>query len=365
MSKISNLINTTCPQGVPFSPLGEVCDIKTGANINKNYINANSGIYPVINSGKTPLGFVNIYNTENNPLGITTRGNVGFITWQQGKYYRGNLNYSCSIYNKNIIIDRYLFHLLNYFQPQIHSLSEYGSIPALNKNKLSTLKIPIPPLEVQLEIVNILDAFTKLEAELEAELEARLKQYNYYLNHLLTFSPTTTPFSPLGEVAVIKHGKDYKHLNKGLIPVYGSGGVIHYVEKYIYDKPTVLIPRKGTITNLFYLDEPFWNVDTIYYTKINNNKIIPKFLYYFLKNINLSNFNTGSGRPSLTMEILNIIPIPIPPLAKQQEIVNILDKFNTLTTDISIGLPAEIAKRKQQYTHYRNKLLTFKELPHN
>jgi type I restriction enzyme S subunit len=359
MSKISNLINTHCPQGVPFSPLGEVCDIKTG-KLNANASVAN-GKYKFFTCGSKVLN-INTYAFDTEALLISGNGNIGNIHYYSGKFNAYQRTYVLTTFNKVYI--KFVKHYLSAFLKQhIINKEKVSCIPYIVINTLSSIKIPIPPLEVQLEIVNILDAFTKLEAELEAELEARLKQYNYYLNHLLTFSPTTTPFSPLGEVAVIKHGKDYKHLNKGLIPVYGSGGVIHYVEKYIYDKPTVLIPRKGTITNLFYLDEPFWNVDTIYYTKINNNKIIPKFLYYFLKNINLSNFNTGSGRPSLTMEILNIIPIPIPPLAKQQEIVNILDKFNTLTTDISIGLPAEIAKRKQQYTHYRNKLLTFKELP--
>lgn len=136
-----------------------------------------------------------------------------------------------------------------------------------------------------------------------------------------------------------------------------------YIDTPVYDQPTVLIPRKGTITNLFYVDQPFWNVDTIYYTEIDTQKIIPKYFYYFMKTINLMSLDTGSGRPSLTQKILNKLCIPIPPLEEQERIVSILDKFEALVNDISIGLPAELAARRKQYEHYRNKLLTFDKKP--
>jgi len=165
----------------------------------------------------------------------------------------------------------------------------------------------------------------------------------------------------MSEIAVIKHGRDYKKLNSGNIPVYGSGGVMTYVDTYSYNKPTVLIPRKGTIKNLFYLEIPFWNVDTIFYTEIDTTHIVPKFLYYFMRTVDLSSLDTGSGRPSLTMQILNKIKIPIPTLEEQNRIVSILDKFDALVSDISEGLPAEISARRKQYEHYRNKLLTFQE----
>jgi type I restriction enzyme S subunit len=163
----------------------------------------------------------------------------------------------------------------------------------------------------------------------------------------------------LSEVAKIRHGKDYKNLQNGNIPVYGSGGIMTYVDKYSYDKPTVLIPRKGSITNLFYLETAFWNVDTIYYTEIDNKQIIPKFFFYFMKTVDLLSLDTGSGRPSLTMEILNKLIIPVPPLSEQERIVTILDKFDALVNDISNGLPAEIKARRSQYEYYRNQLLTF------
>jgi type I restriction enzyme S subunit len=132
-----------------------------------------------------------------------------------------------------------------------------------------------------------------------------------------------------------------------------------YVDTYAYDKPTVLIPRKGSITNIFYVDSPFWNVDTIYYTEIDTNQITPKFFYYFMKTIDLMQLDTGSGRPSLTQAILNEIAIPVPSLTIQAEIVRILDKFDALTNSISEGLPREIALRQKQYEYYRDLLLSF------
>ena len=143
--------------------------------------------------------------------------------------------------------------------------------------------------------------------------------------------------------------------------MYGTGGVMGYVDAFSYDKPTVLIPRKGSITNIFYLDMPFWNVDTIYYTEIDTTKILPKFFYYFMKTIDLEKLDTGSGRPSLTQAILDKIKIPVPSLDEQKRIVSILDKFDALVADISIGLPAELSARRSQYEYYRGKLLAFNE----
>ena len=95
------------------------------------------------------------------------------------------------------------------------------------------------------------------------------------------------------EVAKIKNGKDWKSLGEGNIPVYGSGGKMGvYVDQHAYDKPSVLIPRKGSIENVFYVDEPFWNVDTIFYTEINDKKIIPKYFYYFIENYDISKLST-------------------------------------------------------------------------
>ena len=132
-----------------------------------------------------------------------------------------------------------------------------------------------------------------------------------------------------------------------------------YVNAFAFDKPYVLIPRKGSLKNVFYVDTPFWNVDTIFYTDINTQIICPKYLYYYLTTLRLEELNMAGGVPSLTQTILNKLSIPIPPLEEQKRIVAILDKFDTLTNSISEGLPKEIALRQKQYEYYRDMLLTF------
>lgn len=170
--------------------------------------------------------------------------------------------------------------------------------------------------------------------------------------------PDGVEYKTLGEIATIKNGRDYKHLGKGNVPVYGSGGIMTYVDTYVYNKPTVLIPRKGSLGNLFYVDTPFWNVDTIFYTEVDTQQIDVKYLYYLLAKEHLENLNKAGGVPSLTQSILNKIILPIPPLEVQNEIVRILDHF----TDLAAEMQAELQARKEQYEYYRNQLLTFNKI---
>lgn len=132
----------------------------------------------------------------------------------------------------------------------------------------------------------------------------------------------------LGEIVEIKYGKDHKKLDDGDIPVYGSGGLMRYANDFIYDKESILIPRKGTLSNLFYLNEPFWSVDTMFYTKIKET-VFPKYLYYYLKGQDLVSLNVGSAVPSLTTEVLNKFEVTIPDsLETQKEIASILSSLD-------------------------------------
>lgn len=167
--------------------------------------------------------------------------------------------------------------------------------------------------------------------------------------------PEGVEYKRLGDIARIKNGKDHKSLGDGNFPVYGSGGIMRYVNTYAYDRPSVLIPRKGSLGNLFYVDVPFWNVDTIFYTEIDDAQIQPKFLYYFLTIVGLGEMNQAGGVPSQTQSVLNEVKIPIPPLEVQREIVNVLDTF----TQLEAELEAELEARRTQYTYYRNRLLDF------
>ena len=132
----------------------------------------------------------------------------------------------------------------------------------------------------------------------------------------------------LSDLMQIKYGKDHKHLADGSYPLYGSGGIMRYVEKPLYDDESILIPRKGTLSNLFYLDQPFWSVDTMFYSKINKDLVLPKYLFYTLKTCDLASLNVGSAVPSLTTEVLNEVLVTIPDLYTQTTIAEILSSLD-------------------------------------
>ena len=171
--------------------------------------------------------------------------------------------------------------------------------------------------------------------------------------------PDGVVYKNLSQVLTIKNGKDYKGFEKGDVPVYGTGGIMTYIDRAVFEKPSVLIPRKGSIDKLYYVDIPFWTVDTIYYTDIRTEVVEPKYIFYYLQAQHLEKLNTAGGVPSLTQAVLNIIKIPLPPLPIQHEIVRILDNFTELTAELT----AELAARKKQYEFYRDVLLDDKNVP--
>lgn len=133
-----------------------------------------------------------------------------------------------------------------------------------------------------------------------------------------------------------------------------------YIDTAAYDMPSVLIPRKGSIDKLYYVDKPFWTVDTIFYTEIDTDIVLPKYVYYWLQKEHLEKLNTAGGVPSLTQAVLNKVAIAVPAFEEQKRIVSILDRFDKICNDISEGIPAEIEARQKQYEYYRDKLLKFK-----
>ena len=205
--------------------------------------------------------------------------------------------------------------------------------------------------ERERELNKICEALRKL-----SENDASVKKYADIFERMLN----KVEWKKVKDICEIVWWKDYKHLNEWEYPVYWSWWIMTYVDKFVYDKPTVLLPRKWSISNVFYVNKPFWNVDTIYYTKINTDIINPKYLYHYITNIHIERLNTSNAaRPALTRQVLDNIDVPIPSLEEQEKIVNILDKFEKLVNDISEWLPAEIELRKKQYEYYRDKLLTF------
>lgn len=169
--------------------------------------------------------------------------------------------------------------------------------------------------------------------------------------------PDGVEYRPLSDLVRIRNGCDYKTLSPGNVPVYGSGGVMTHVSEALGEGPTVLIPRKGSLDNIFFVEGEFWTVDTIFYTEIASD-LDPKFFYYKMKTMHLSQMNEAAGVPSMNQRKLGRIQIPVPPLEVQREIVRILDQFTTLEAE----LEAELEARKAQYEHYRNHLLSYESL---
>lgn len=133
----------------------------------------------------------------------------------------------------------------------------------------------------------------------------------------------------LGNVLEVKYGKDHKKLAVGQYPVYGSGGLMRYVDSKLYDGPSILIPRKGTLNNIMFVESPFWTVDTMFWTIINTDKIDPKFLFYSICKRDFASMNVGSAVPSMTVSILNDIKISYPKnLSDQRRIASILSSLD-------------------------------------
>ncbi|MCI7407256.1 MAG: restriction endonuclease subunit S [Candidatus Onthomorpha sp.] len=151
----------------------------------------------------------------------------------------------------------------------------------------------------------------------------------------------------LRDLIVIKNGKDHKKLKNGQYPVYGSGGIMRYADSYLYDQESVLLPRKGTLNNIQFVTEPFWTVDTCYYTVVNRGKVLPYFLYCCLCKMDIQSLNTGSAVPSMTFEKYYSIEVPIPPLSTQHRIATILSRYDSLIENYQkqIKLLEEAARR--------------------
>ena len=176
----------------------------------------------------------------------------------------------------------------------------------------------IPPLPTQQKIAAILSSLddkielnNKINTNLEKQAGALFKNWFVDFEPFGGKMPERWKVGKLSELINVKYGKDHKKLDDGNYPVYGSGGIMRYVDKFLYDKESVLIPRKGTLNNVFYINEPFWSVDTMFYTEMKKENIA-KYVYFFVKGKDLNSMNAGSAVPSMTTEILNAIEVVIP-----------------------------------------------------
>jgi len=405
-SKAKKLIEMIQTAPVEWKPLGGengIAIIKTGQAVSKQKISNNIGSYPVINSGKEPLGYIDEWNTENDPIGITTRGaGVGSITWQEGRYFRGNLNYAVTIKDRTELDVRFLYHILLEFEQEIHALCTFTGIPALNASNLKKLLIPIPPLEIQQKIVKILDKFTELEATLEATLEAELAlrkhQYRYYRDFLLDFDNQIgggwiadgykgrlkdVVWQTLEEATLPTENIKWKYTDKiyqyiDLTSVSRENKTItdtiaisannapSRAQKIVKEHDVIFATTRPTLQRFTIISKKFSGeiASTGYCVlRANCKEVLPKWIYYQISTERFNQYvevnQSGSAYPAISDAKVKEFKIPIPPLPEQEKITAILDKFDTLTHSISEGLPYEIALRRKQYEYYREQLLAF------
>lgn len=186
MSRLQDLINRLCPDGVPYKPLGEVCEFKRGQTITEK--SAVEGNVPVIAGGQKPAYFHNISNREGETIAIAGSGAyAGFVSWWTIPVF---ISDAFTVHPNNTLLPKFVYFYLLNIQQKIHNTKKGSGVPHVHGSSIAKFLIPVPPIEVQEEIVKILDRFADYAAELQAELQARKEQYEYYRNLLLTFSPS-------------------------------------------------------------------------------------------------------------------------------------------------------------------------------
>lgn len=372
MSRLQELIQTLCPDGVEYKRLGSLCDLSRGKVYSKPYITAHAGNYPVYSSQTAndgELGRISTYDYDGEYLTWTTDGAyAGTIFHRKGKFSITNVCGLIAVKFPEILNLRFLYYWLS-IKAQEYVYRGMGN-PKLMSNQMAPIEIPIPPLAVQEEIVRILDAFTSYAAELQAELQARKEQYAYYRDQLLTFDEHAegVEWKKLGEVCQVLRGKrltkrDLNH--NGKIPVYHGGiePIGFYMESNRVAHSAMVINVGASAGTAGFCNTDFWSSDGCF-CFAHNKYINQKYLFFFLQSIEpfLKSKVRKAGIPTLDSKDIERVIIPIPPVQEQQRIVSILDKFEALVNDLTEGLPAEIAAVQEQYEYYRNKLLSFPKI---
>ena len=401
MSKINDLIKKLCPNGVPFIQIKEIGQIRMCKRILKSETNTIEGVpfYKIGTFGKEADAFISeeIFNKykqqyaypKKGDILISCSGTIGRIVAFDGKpAYFQDSNIVWLEHDWTKVLNEYLKYI---YTTQPWQVSTGGTIARLYNDNILNTKIPVPPLEVQCEIVHILDDFTLLSAELSAELKARQKQYEYYRDNLFEFNENIKSFSLKELCLSIKdgmHNLPKSTLNEGNYPILSAQNICdgkvnyegkRYVDEDIYlkenkrtniEKGDILLTIVATIgrTAVVEEDNKFLLQRSVCVLK-PNNMINPYYLKFYLDTYKVQNYMIsnahGSAQAGLYLNQVADILVPVPEIDKQNKIVDILMNFDKITNDISSGLPAEIEARQKQYEYYRDKLLTFKELKIN
>ena len=405
MSKLDELLRELCPDGVEYKRFDEVCTLNARIGwqrLTKAEYMSKGDYLLITGTDFTETHEIDystcVYVTEerykqdskiqlkNGDILITKDGTLGKVAQVKGLEMPATLNGGVFVVRckDGSLENRFILHYLlsNHFQSVVEQQKTGSTISHLTQTLFSRLMIPIPPLEIQREIVRILDNFT----ELTAELTARKTQYNYYRDYLLSYKDNVKKYT-IAELADTNIGlatsvTQHKR-NSGVVLIHNSDiqpnkvvlKSIEYVSEEFAEKNKKKVLRKGDIITVHtgdvgtsaVIDDAFDGAIgfTTITTRIRDRKeITPEYLCHYLNSHQCKRdieSMTISDRNNLNQKSYEKLTVPVPPLDVQNRIVNVLDNFEKICSDLNIGLPAEIEARQKQYEYYRDKLLTFAE----
>lgn len=386
-SKLGSLVQELCPSGVRYARIADIAVVLRGKRLTKSELSEN-GDYPVYHGGLEPLGFYSKSNREAMTMIINVGASAGTVGFCEKAFWSSDGCF-CVSYNE-CTLPKYVYYAVANQERSLVSKVRKAGIPTLDAKVVEDIRIPLPPLPVQREIVRILDSFTELTAELnkslEEEVSARRKQYEHYRDELLQ-NPTNSTMMTLGAIADYRRGSFPQPY--GNSEWYGGVGAMPFVQvadveengmvlreqtkqqisvvaqsKSVYvPAGTVICSIQGSIGRVAitqydaYVDRTLAIFEK-YKTDINKRY----FAYQIQRKFGIEKeFARGSTLKTITKEEFTKFEIPVPPITEQERIVSVLDRFDTLCNDLTSGLPSEIAARQKQYEYYRDRLLTFKE----
>ena len=385
MSKLDELIKEYCPNGVEYKKIGDIANYEQPSKYLVKSTDYNDNFKtPVLTAGQTfILGYTNetdgVYNASPENSVIIFDDFTGAFKWVDFPF-KAKSSAMKMITAKNNVLIRYLFHLMGFLN---YSSDEHKRLWI---SIYSELQVPVPPLEVQREIVRVLDSFTLLTAELTAELTARKKQYDFYRDKLLT-SNRNIKTVKLGDVCTFVRGPFGGALKKEIFTtdgyavyeqqhaIYRNLDFRYYIDKnkfselkrFAVNPGDMIVSCSGTIGKTFVIPKnaPEGIINQALLKLTPNEELNVFYLQYFFENT-ISKILNGVARGGAIKNVpsvseLKLIELPLPSLTVQKKLVNVLNNFESICTDLNIGLPAEIEARQKQYEYYRDLLLTFAE----
>lgn len=369
MSRIDDLVAELAPDGVPFVPLGELLDYEQPGKYLVESTQYDDGYpIPVLTAGQT---FILGYTDEEDGIYPASRESPVIIFDDFTTAFRWvDFPFKAKSSAMKMLTPKpdapALFKYIHYamlcirFTPQDHARHWIA--------KHAALRVPVPPLEVQAEIVRILDSFQQLEAELEAELEARRCQFIHYRDEALAAAALRAERIRLAAVADINWGDTSTTKNAYVTSgarylAFSAAGPDGFLDHYDYERAGVVISAIGALAGKTWRATGRWSCikNTLRMLSIDEAVACTDYLYWVTSTPHFWP-RRGSAQPFITKGDADAVEIPLPPIQEQRRIAAIFDSCDALVNDLSSGLPAEIAARRQQYQHYRDRLLTFEAL---